>query len=282
LSQKRSLLLVTTQLDPEPRFLRLSSSDTHRDQETVPGPTSREAGRAAAGAPRADRNIRALRGTPRSTGLGQLRGRKKVADAVRDLPLSPPTSAASSASQSRVTIVPVAGLPIAAAALAFLVAAIVGNWLWALDFIHVAGGGLWTGIDLFVGLVIGPIIGRMSVPARVEFSMRFMPKMVLLMPTLVVLTLASGLQLARNLGDLAVPYPNHWWLVASLIVVGVMAVIALGLLEPANLAVLFELKKPRPNGLLIAKLMRRFIYTAGITGLMQIAILITMTRIATW
>jgi hypothetical protein len=205
-----------------------------------------------------------------------------VADAVRDLPLSPPTSAASSASQSRVTIVPVAGLPIVAAALAFLVAAIVGNWLWALDFIHVAGGGLWTGIDLFVGLVIGPIIGRMSVPARVEFSMRFMPKMVLLMPTLVVLTLASGLQLARNLGNLAVPYPNHWWLVASLIVVGVMAVIALGLLEPANLAVLFELKKPRPNGLLIAKLMRRFIYTAGITGLMQIAILITMTRIATW
>ena len=205
-----------------------------------------------------------------------------MADAVRDLPLSPPTSAASSASQSRVTIVPVAGLPIVAAALAFLVAAIVGNWLWALDFIHVAGGGLWTGIDLFVGLVIGPIIGRMSVPARVEFSMRFMPKMVLLMPTLVVLTLASGLQLARNLGDLAVPYPNHWWLVASLVVVGVMAVIALGLLEPANLAVFFELKKPRPNGLLIAKLMRRFIYTAGITGLMQIAILITMTRIATW
>ncbi len=205
-----------------------------------------------------------------------------MADTVRDLPLSPATSAASSASQSRVTIVPVAGLPIVAAALAFLVAAIVGNWLWALDFIHVAGGGLWTGIDLFVGLVIGPIIGRMSVPARVEFSMRFMPKMVLIMPTLVVLTLASGLQLARNLGDLAVPYPNHWWLVASLIVVGVMAVIALGLLEPANLAVLFELKKPRPNGLLIAKLMRRFIYTAGITGLMQIAILITMTRIATW
>jgi hypothetical protein len=122
----------------------------------------------------------------------------------------------------------------------------------------------------------------MSVPARVEFSMRFMPKMVLIMPTLVVLTLASGLQLARNLGNLAVPYPNHWWLVASFIVVGVMAVIALGLLEPANLAVLFELKKPRPNGLLIAKLMRRFIYTAGITGLMQIAILITMTRIATW
>ncbi|HEY6537907.1 MAG TPA: hypothetical protein VI138_02565, partial [Candidatus Dormibacteraeota bacterium] len=107
-------------------------------------------------------------------------------------------------------------------------------------------------------------------------------KMVLLMPTLVIITLASGLQLSRAIGDLAVPYPNHWWLVASFIVVGVMAVIALGLLEPANLAVLFELKKPRPNGQLIAKLMRRFVYTAGITGLLQVATLIIMTRVATW
>jgi hypothetical protein len=66
------------------------------------------------------------------------------------------------------------------------------------------------------------------------------------------------------------------------IVVGVMAVIALGVLEPANLAVLFELKKPEPDGELIGKLMRRFVYTAGITGAMQVATLIIMTRLATW
>jgi hypothetical protein len=204
-----------------------------------------------------------------------------VADAVNEMPLAP-SAVAGSPSGARINIIPLAGLPIVAAVLVFLVAAIAGNWLWALDFLHVAGGGLWTGIDLFVGLVVGPIIGRMSVPARVEFSSRFMPKMVLIMPTLVIVTLASGLQLSRHLGDLAVPYPNHWWLVASFIVVGVMAVIALGLLEPANLSVLFELNKPRPNGQLIGKLMRRFVYTAGITGVMQIATLVIMTRIATW
>jgi hypothetical protein len=204
-----------------------------------------------------------------------------LADTISEISI-PPSAVAGTARPARVTIVPLVGLPFVGAALVFLVAAIAGNWLWAIDFLHVAGGGLWTGIDLFVGLVIGPIIGRMSVPARVEFSTRFMPKMVLIMPTLVILTLASGLQLARDLGNLAVPYPNHWWLVASFVVVGVMAVIALGLLEPANLAVLFELKKPKPNGLLIAKLMRRFVYTAGITGVMQIATLIIMSRIATW
>lgn len=178
-------------------------------------------------------------------------------------------------------IVPLRGLPIVGAVLVFLIVAIAGNWLWAIDFFHVAGGGLWTGIDLFVGLVVGPIMGRMSIPARVEFSTRFMPKMLLIMPTLVVCTLAGGFQLARRIGDLSATYPDHPWVVASFCIVGVMAVIALGLLEPANVAVLFELRKPRPDGELIAKLMRRFVYTAGITGLMQVATLIVMTRLAT-
>ena len=56
------------------------------------------------------------------------------------------------------------------------------------------GGALWTAIDLFVGLFHGPILARCPVPARAEFSARFMPKMVLLMPTLVLMTLAAGLK----------------------------------------------------------------------------------------
>jgi hypothetical protein len=59
-----------------------------------------------------------------------------------------------------------------------------------------------------------------------------------------------------------------------------MAVIALGILEPANIAVLYEMNKPVPNGERIGRLMQRFIYTAGITGIMQVATLIIMTRLA--
>jgi hypothetical protein len=61
-----------------------------------------------------------------------------------------------------------------------------------------------------------------------------------------------------------------------------MAVIAIGILEPANIAVLFEMRKPRPDGEIIGRLMRRFVYTAGITGVMQIATLVIMTRLASW
>jgi len=178
-------------------------------------------------------------------------------------------------------IVPTKALPAVAVVLILLVIAVATNRLWALDFFHVVGGGLWTAIDLFLGFVIGPIVGGMSIPARMEFSKKFMPKMLLLMPTLVLMTLAGGWQLARHEGFILSSDKHHAWVVASMIVVGLMAIIALGYLEPANLGVLFELKKERPNGEVIGKLMKRFLYTAGITGAMQVATLIIMTRIAT-
>jgi hypothetical protein len=204
-----------------------------------------------------------------------------MADMTVHTPAVPPRGV-SAVGRPAVQIIPLRGLPLVAGTITALIVAIIGNWLWALDFFHIVGGGLWTAIDLFVGLVIGPILRRLSVQARMEFAAQFMPKMLLIMPTLVTVTLASGWQLARKLGVLDVAYPRHWWLVASFIVVGVMTVIALGILEPANLAVLFEMRKPQPNGELIGRLMRRFVYTAGITGLMQVAILVIMTRLATW
>ena len=53
-------------------------------------------------------------------------------------------------------IVPLAGIPLVGAALVGLVVALAVNDLWPLEFFHVVGGGLWTGIDLFLGFIIGP------------------------------------------------------------------------------------------------------------------------------
>jgi uncharacterized membrane protein YozB (DUF420 family) len=176
-------------------------------------------------------------------------------------------------------VVPRVGLIFAAVAGIALIAAIAANKLWPLEFLHVAGGAAWTIIDLFLGLVLGPIMGAMPVPARIQFTTRLMPKMVVIMPIVVTLTLAAGWQLSSKLGTNLTVYPNHSWVVASMIVVGVMSVIALGLLEPANIAVLIELKKPRPNPAVIEKLMKRFIYSAGVLGVLQVATLVIMTKL---
>ena len=178
-------------------------------------------------------------------------------------------------------IIPRRALIAVAVVLAGLVAVIAANSSWGVDFFHVVGGGIWTVLDLFLGFVLGPILARLSIPARIEITTRLMPKMLLIMPTVVICTLAAGWQLALQTGDIQTSYPHHGWVVASMIVVAVMAVVALGILEPANLAVLFELKKPQPDGQVIARLMRRFFYSAGITGALQVATLLIMTRLAT-
>lgn len=179
-----------------------------------------------------------------------------------------------------VKIVPVAALPFVGLVLVGMVVAIATNSAWALDFYHVAGGGLWTAIDLLLVVVLGPIMGSMSMPARFEFSTRLMPKLLVIIPTVVTMTLASGFQIARHLGNLAANSPHHDWLVASYAIVAVMATVSLGLLEPANLAVLFEMRRPEPNYERIGRLMKIFMYTAGVTGLMQIGTLVIMTRVS--
>ena len=85
-------------------------------------------------------------------------------------------------------IVPRAGLPFVGVVLVLLIAGVASNKLWPLEFLHVVGGAAWTIIDLFLGFVLGPIIGKLSIPARVEFTTRLMPKMVLIMPTVVTVT----------------------------------------------------------------------------------------------
>ena len=177
-------------------------------------------------------------------------------------------------------IVPRVGLVLSAILIAGVIAAVATNSRWPLDFFHVAGGAAWTILDLVLGFVLGPIMGAMTIPARIEFLTKLMPKMLVIMPTVVTVTLAAGWQLATKLGTNLTSYSHHGWIVASFIVVGVMSVIALGLLEPANIAVLIELKKRRPNPAVIERLMKRFIYAAGILGAMQIATLVIMTKIA--
>jgi hypothetical protein len=177
-------------------------------------------------------------------------------------------------------VVPLRGLPIVAAIFIALIVGIAMDKLWPLVFLHVSFGAAWTIIDLFLGLVLGPIMGSMPPPARVAFTTRLMPKMLLIMPTVVTITLAAGWQLGSFLGTVTTDYPLHDWLVASYIVVGIMAIIALGLLEPANVAVLVELKKPQPDFAVIERLMKRFIYSAGVIGIMQIATLVIMTKLA--
>lgn len=166
-------------------------------------------------------------------------------------------------------------------ALAVMVAAIVDGGLWFLNFVHVLAGVLWTGIDLFMGFVMGPIIRRVDLDARRAIITRLMPKMLFLMPTLSIVTTTAGWFLAVERGYLDLPYPEFWWIAAALAIVTVLTIQGLGILLPTNLRVLFQLQKPRPDMARIGRWMRTYVWVIASQATMQVAIIVVMARIAT-
>ncbi|MDE2199791.1 MAG: hypothetical protein KGJ41_12300 [Rhodospirillales bacterium] len=166
-------------------------------------------------------------------------------------------------------------------ALVVLAAAVQIESAWLLNFIHVLSGLLWTGIDLFMGFVIGPIMRRLPPPARRAMILRLMPKMLFLMPTLSILTGVAGWYHARMIGLLDVPWPSYGWVLAALVIISLLTIQGLGVLLPTNLMVYFEMRKPSPDAHRVGRLMRRYIGFVALQGIMQIGIIIVMARFVT-
>ena len=166
-------------------------------------------------------------------------------------------------------------------ALGIMISAIISHVLWYINFVHVFSGILWTGTDLFMGFMIGPIMRKLDIKARRAFILRLMPKMLFFMPLLAFVTVTAGWYMAEWLGFFAMPYPYEWWLVAAIAIVVVLTVQGLGILLPTNLKVYFEMRKEKPDGEKIQRLMKRYVRVVAIQGLMQVAIIVIMSRFAT-
>jgi hypothetical protein len=169
----------------------------------------------------------------------------------------------------------------ALAAMAAMIAAIVANNFWVLDFIHVFTGLLWTGIDLFMGFVLGPVLRRVEIPVRREIVRRLVPRTLFLMPALSIIAGTTGWFLAVKLGYTALPWPDYGWVAAALVLVTLMTIQGLGFLAPVNVFVCLELQKRSPDMQKISIWMRRYFYAVAFQGIMQIAIIVVMTRFRT-
>ena len=168
-----------------------------------------------------------------------------------------------------------------AAALAVMVAAIeIGN-LWFLNWVHVMSGVLWTGIDLFMGFVIGPILRRVDVPVRKAILTRLTPVTLFLLPTLSIVTGTAGWFLAVDLGLTRLPWPQFGWIAAALVLVTLMTIQGIGYLLPTSLRICLELQKQQPDGAWIGRTMCRFYYVVASQGAMQVAIIVVMARLVT-
>jgi len=172
-------------------------------------------------------------------------------------------------------------LAAAACALIVMIAAIVSPSLWFLNFIHVMTGTLWTGIDLFMGFVVGPVLRGVTLETRRSMIAGIIPRTLILMPTLSIVTSTAGWFLAVRLGYLDLGYPQFWWVVAALAIVSVLTVQGLGYLLPMNLRLYFEIQKPSPDHDKLKRWMRTYVRVVAVQGTMQVLIIVVMARFAT-
>ena len=165
-----------------------------------------------------------------------------------------------------------------AIAIGVMIASVLSPSLWFLNFVHVFCAVLWTGIDLFVGFVIGPILRKVDPRARAQITSRLIPRMLFLMPVVSINTGTSGWFLAERMGFLELPWPTYGWVAGSLVLVTLMTIQGLGFLLPVNLKVYLEGRKPAPDGERIGRLMRMYVRAVAAQGLMQVAIVVIMAR----
>jgi hypothetical protein len=168
-----------------------------------------------------------------------------------------------------------------AAALVVLIAAIASKNIWFLNWVHVICGASWTGIDLFMGFILGPILRTLDVSMRKQILLRLTPRTLFLMPTLGIVTGTAGWFLASDLGFTTLPWPQIAWVYGALGLNIVMSAQGLLYLMPTNLRVCFELQKPNPDGAKIGRMMSKYFIATAAQGTMQMAIIIIMAKFVT-
>jgi hypothetical protein len=129
-----------------------------------------------------------------------------------------------------------------------------------------------------MGFVLGPILRRVDLSVRREIVRRLTPRTLFLMPTVSIISGTTGWFLAVQLGYTALDWPAYGWVAAALILVTLMTIQGLGFLTPVNVYVCLQLQNPKPDMNKISSWMRWYFYAVALQGLMQVAIIVVMTR----
>ncbi|MDG6995449.1 MAG: hypothetical protein JRN52_05960 [Nitrososphaerota archaeon] len=160
--------------------------------------------------------------------------------------------------------------------IAALLAALLSGSLLLLDYVHVITGATWTGIDIFMGIVMSRILRSLAPPSRVEFIKKLVPIMLFLMPALASVAITAGVYMAGREG-LSFLSPQ---IIAAGIVVIILSVQGFAVLLPTEVRIFLELRKANPSTDKIVKLGMRNIYLSGSQAVFQIVLIFIMATLA--
>lgn len=149
-----------------------------------------------------------------------------------------------------------------------------------LNWIHVLSGVLWTGADIFMGFIVGPVMRHLTVPQRAAVVAYLVPRTLLYFPAVSLTTSTAGWYLAAWLGMTNPASAQYPWIVSALVLITLMTIAGIFVMLPNSVRIWLELRKPEPDSAFMIRLNRINISLAGAQGLMQVAIIVVMSHLA--
>ena len=164
---------------------------------------------------------------------------------------------------------------------AVMVAALAQHNVYLLNWIHVLSGSLWTGADLFMGFILGPVLRVLDPRSRTALIAYLVPRTMLYFPMVSLTAGTAGWFLADWFGYTHSAGAMHQLVVVSLALVVVMTILGLGFLLPNSIRIWRELRRREPDRDRIMRINRINIWLAGSQGVLQIVIILVMARFVT-
>jgi len=150
--------------------------------------------------------------------------------------------------------------------------------VYLLNWVHVRSGVLWTGADLFMGFIVGPVLRSLDLNTRTRVIAYLVPRTLLYFPIVALTAGTAGWHLAGWLGYSMPEHPKYFWAMVSLWLVMLMTVVGIFLLMPNSLRIWLELKKTNADREKITRLNRYNIWLSGGQGVMQVAMILIMAH----
>ena len=165
-------------------------------------------------------------------------------------------------------------IPVMAFALAFASA----NLLW-LDYVHVLLGAIWTGVDVFLGLIFAFVIRTLDSVTRKNVALRILPMTLFFIPAASFLTPAAGYILAVNEGIFSLSSP----VIDSILIVGVLLFcMGFATIVPYSWLILREMRKETVSTKKVSDCLAMISHGALAQMFFQIAIISLMAYIVVY
>ena len=111
---------------------------------------------------------------------------------------------------------------ITAFAVPFIALAIAYLWgsILVLDYVHVLLGAVWTGVDVFLGLLFSTVMGSAPMETRRNVAIRILPMTLFFIPSVSIAVPLAGYLLASSEGI----FNLSAWLFRAIIIIGILLV----------------------------------------------------------